>query len=136
MKTLFRSGRGMFDLILIGIGTGNPEHLTGEGRRAIVQADLILIPRKGSKKSDLADLRRQIVDQVRPDGAQVVREFDLPTRDPGLHPTNDDPKPAVIDEIELGATFSYFGEFNFTFGWRVAWNYAGRQHGPIFAARF
>jgi precorrin-6A synthase len=74
----------MFELLLIGIGTGNPDHLTGQGRRAIAEADLILIPRKGETKSDLADLRRQIVDHVRVDGQNVVAEFDLPTRDPAL----------------------------------------------------
>lgn len=74
----------MFELLLIGIGTGNPEHLTGEGRRCIAAADLILIPRKGPKKSDLADLRRQIVAHVCPDGTAPIAEFDLPVRDPDL----------------------------------------------------
>jgi len=74
----------MTELFLIGIGTGNPGHLTGEGRRTIAEADLILIPRKGPKKSDLADLRHQIVAHVCPDGSAPVAEFDLPTRDPDL----------------------------------------------------
>ena len=74
----------MTELFLIGIGTGNPGHLTGEGRRTIAEADLILIPRKGPKKSDLADLRHQIVAHVCPDRSAPVAEFDLPTRDPDL----------------------------------------------------
>ncbi len=74
----------MTDLLLIGIGTGNPDHLTGEGRRAIAEADLILIPRKGPDKSDLADLRRQIVRTVRGDAEDAVVEFDMPVRDPDL----------------------------------------------------
>ncbi len=38
-------------LTLIGIGTGNPDHLTLEAVRAINAQDLILIPRKGERIS-------------------------------------------------------------------------------------
>lgn len=70
----------MDSLTLIGIGTGNPDHLTFEGARAIQEAITILIPRKGDEKSDLADLRRQIVDKVVVgDGPEII-EFDLPVR--------------------------------------------------------
>lgn len=70
----------MDSLTLIGIGTGNPDHLTFEGARAIQEATTILIPRKGGGKSDLADLRRQIVEKVVVgDGPQII-EFDLPVR--------------------------------------------------------
>jgi precorrin-6A synthase len=64
---------------LIGIGTGNPDHLTGQAVRALNGADLILIPRKGDAKSDLADLRRTIVAQV-VTGAVRVAEYDVPVR--------------------------------------------------------
>ncbi|MFN4202248.1 MAG: precorrin-6A synthase (deacetylating) [Tabrizicola sp.] len=69
----------MTTLSLIGIGTGNPDHVTGEAIRALNAADLILIPRKGQAKSDLADLRRQILAQVltRP---VPVAEYDVPQR--------------------------------------------------------
>jgi precorrin-6A synthase len=50
----------MIDLTLIGIGTGNPDHLTAQARRAMAGADLILLPRKGSDKADLIDLRRTL----------------------------------------------------------------------------
>ena len=70
----------MDSLTLIGIGTGNPDHITFEGARAIQEATTILIPRKGGGKSDLADLRRQIVEKVVVgDGPQII-EFDLPVR--------------------------------------------------------
>ncbi|HLS18248.1 MAG TPA: precorrin-6A synthase (deacetylating) [Paracoccaceae bacterium] len=72
----------MIDLWLIGIGTGNPAHLTLEGRRGIRDAGLILVPRKGSDRSDLADLRHQILRDCET-GAQVI-EFDMPVRDPVL----------------------------------------------------
>jgi precorrin-6A synthase len=44
-------------------------------------ADLILLPRKGSSKSDLADLRRDILLQVLTTAVQVV-EYDVPQRVP------------------------------------------------------
>lgn len=71
----------MRDLTLIGIGTGNPDHLTLAGARAINGADLILVPRKGADKADLADLRRQILAGVLTNPATRVVEFDLPRRD-------------------------------------------------------
>ncbi|SIO32604.1 precorrin-6A synthase (deacetylating) [Rhodovulum sp. ES.010] len=71
----------MRELILIGIGTGNPDHLTLQGATAIRTADLILVPRKGADKADLADLRRAICARVLGgDDARIV-EFDLPKRD-------------------------------------------------------
>lgn len=70
----------MHELTLIGIGTGNPDHLTFQGAAAIRDADLILIPRKGSDKSDLADLRLTICDRVLGDKRPKIIEFDLPKR--------------------------------------------------------
>ncbi|MEL6464982.1 MAG: precorrin-6A synthase (deacetylating) [Pseudomonadota bacterium] len=71
----------MKQLFLIGIGTGNPDHLTGEARRVMVEADLFLVPRKAGK-DDLADLRTQIIAEVR-EGAPVAL-FDMPVRDEAL----------------------------------------------------
>lgn len=68
-------------LTLIGIGTGNPEHLTLQAIRAINAQDLVLIPRKGAGKADLADLRRSICDEVLTNPATQIVEFDLPVRD-------------------------------------------------------
>jgi len=71
----------VFELTLVGIGTGNPDHLTRQAARALSLADLILIPRKGETKADLADLRRAIcADAVTNPPTQIV-EFDLPVRD-------------------------------------------------------
>ena len=72
----------MTTLSLIGIGTGNPDHLTRQAIREINQADLILIPRKGADKADLADLRRAILAEVLTNPATRIAEFDLPLRDP------------------------------------------------------
>jgi precorrin-6A synthase len=69
----------MTTLHLIGIGTGNPDHVTGQAIRALNGADLILIPRKGEAKSDLADLRRQILSQVLTAPVPVA-DYDVPQR--------------------------------------------------------
>ena len=71
----------MFDLTLVGIGTGNPDHLTRQAIKALNAADLILIPRKGETKADLADLRRAICADVLTNPATRIVEFDLPQRD-------------------------------------------------------
>lgn len=71
----------MTTLSLIGIGTGNPEHLTLQAIREINAADLVLIPRKGEGKADLAELRRAILREVLTNPATRVVEFDLPVRD-------------------------------------------------------
>ncbi|WP_407184113.1 precorrin-6A synthase (deacetylating) [Bradyrhizobium centrosematis] len=73
----------MLTLSLIGIGCGDPGQLTHAAVQAINAADLILIPRKGTAKSDLADLRRTICADVLTNDKAVVAEFDLPVRDAG-----------------------------------------------------
>ena len=73
----------MLTLSLIGIGCGDPGQLTRAAIDAINAADLVLIPRKGSAKSDLADLRRTICADVLTNQATDIAEFDLPVRDAG-----------------------------------------------------
>ncbi|WP_168013376.1 precorrin-6A synthase (deacetylating) [Halomonas salinarum] len=83
----------MIHLSLIGIGTGNPEHVTLAGVRALREAELILLPRKGEARSDLVDLRRLLCRQLLDEAAHSrVVEFDLPRRD-----TRDDYLGAVDD---------------------------------------
>jgi precorrin-6A synthase len=69
----------MIRLSLIGIGTGNPDHLTRAAIRAMNDADLILLPSKGQAKSDLIDLRRAICAEVLTGETRIV-EFDMPVR--------------------------------------------------------
>lgn len=71
----------MWTLDLIGIGTGNPDHLTLAGVKAMQQADLILLPLKGDAKSELAEVRREICRRVLDPATPVLAEFDLPVRD-------------------------------------------------------
>lgn len=69
----------MVELTLIGIGTGNPDHVTFQGAQAIRAADLILIPRKGENKADLAGLREEIIVNVADTPPQIAY-FDIPKR--------------------------------------------------------
>ena len=71
----------MVKLSLIGIGCGDPEQLTLAAIGAINAADLILIPRKGEEKTDLAELRRDICARVLTNRSTRLVEFDLPVRD-------------------------------------------------------
>ena len=71
----------MIELTLIGIGTGNPDHVTAEAVQAMNAADLILIPLKGPEKTDLAELRRSLLARHLANAATQVVEFDLPLRD-------------------------------------------------------
>ena len=74
----------MLTLSLIGIGCGDPEQLTLAAIRAINAADLVLIPRKGANKSDLAELRQTICAQILSGDRPRLVEFDLPQRDASL----------------------------------------------------
>ncbi|MEM7496613.1 MAG: precorrin-6A synthase (deacetylating) [Pseudomonadota bacterium] len=70
----------MYELALVGIASGNPEHLTPEARRTLGAADVVLLPSKGEEKADLAGLRRALLDglgEPRP----VVAPFEMPMRD-------------------------------------------------------
>ncbi|BES71535.1 precorrin-6A synthase (deacetylating) [Marinobacter nanhaiticus D15-8W] len=72
----------MIELSLIGIGTGNPDQVTLAAVRALNEADLILLPRKGEAKADLVDLRRMLCQSLlEPEAPVNVVEFDLPVRD-------------------------------------------------------
>ncbi len=71
----------MIDLCLVGIGTGNPDHVTRQGIQALNAADLILVPRKGAGKTDLAELRLQLCKELVTNPATQVVGFDMPLRD-------------------------------------------------------
>ena len=70
----------MVALSLVGIGSGNPEHLTLQAIRRLESADVILLPRKGDEKTELADLRREIARDILSTSPKIV-EFDYPVRD-------------------------------------------------------
>jgi precorrin-6A synthase len=70
----------MRKLLVIGIGAGNPDHMTVQAISGLNRADVLFIPDKGAKKNDLAELRRQICDRfvTNPNSRRV--EFDVPVR--------------------------------------------------------
>jgi precorrin-6A synthase len=68
-------------LVIIGIGTGNPEHMTIQGINALNHVEVVFIPRKGAAKDDLADLRREICQRYVTNKTTRLVEFDLPVRD-------------------------------------------------------
>jgi precorrin-6A synthase len=67
-------------IFLIGIGTGNINHLTLEAVNTLNEVDLILIPKKTSDTSDLLNLRQDICKKVIKKRQQNIVEFDLPKR--------------------------------------------------------
>ena len=71
----------MIALCLVGIGTGNPDHLTLQGIAALNAADVILIPRKGDSKADLTELRESICAAVITNPGTRIVHFDMPLRD-------------------------------------------------------
>ena len=70
----------MIELLLIGMATGNPAHLTLQAVEELQRADLVLLPCKGDEKSDLIDARRTICSRFLQRDDHVVA-FDLPQRD-------------------------------------------------------
>ena len=78
----------MKKIVVIGIGAGNPEHMTVQAVGALNRADVLLIPTKGDEKAFLAEARREICDRflTNPDCrlldyAVPVRRAFRPTRD-------------------------------------------------------
>ena len=69
------------ELFLVGIGTGNPAHITIQAIQQLKAADILIIPRKGNSKSDLADLRHQICNELLAEDSPPLFEFDIPVRD-------------------------------------------------------
>ena len=67
-------------LTLIGIGTGNPDHLTRQAVIAMNAADLILLPHKGDDKAELAALRQSLCDAVLTEPPPAVAGFHMPVR--------------------------------------------------------
>jgi precorrin-6A synthase len=70
----------MRHILIIGIGAGNPEHITIQAINALNRADVLFIPTKGAKKTELAEVRREICARyvTRSDSRTV--EFAVPVR--------------------------------------------------------
>ncbi|EXL09970.1 precorrin-6A synthase (deacetylating) [Aquamicrobium defluvii] len=70
----------MRTLLVIGIGAGNPEHMTVQAIAALNRADVLFVPDKGVEKSDLSGLRHEICDRFVTNPASRRVGFDVPKR--------------------------------------------------------
>jgi precorrin-6A synthase len=68
-------------LLLIGIGIGDPDHLTVQAINALGRIDVLFVITKGPEKAELAELRSEICRRHRPDGGFRVVEIEDPDRD-------------------------------------------------------
>ena len=53
-------------ILVIGIGAGNPEHLTVEAINAMKSADAVMAMDKGDAKADLLGLRTYLLEKYAP----------------------------------------------------------------------
>lgn len=70
----------MKTILVVGIGTGSPEHLTIAAIEALNRADTLFVPDKGAAKADLADVRRTIIARF-VTGTQRQVSYEVPRRD-------------------------------------------------------
>ena len=68
-------------ILIVGIGAGNPEHVTVQAINALNRADVLFIPDKGAGKADLADLRRDIVRRYVTNPQSRMLGYSVPRRD-------------------------------------------------------
>ena len=68
-------------IYLIGIGTGNLNHLTLEAVKTLNNVDLILIPKKSSDTIDLLNIRLEICKTLITHSKYNITEFQIPIRD-------------------------------------------------------
>jgi precorrin-6A synthase len=70
------------EVLVIGIGSGDPAHLTGEAVAAMRRVDLFLVADKGEVKSDLVTLRTELCRTVLGHDGYRVLEVPDPPRGP------------------------------------------------------
>jgi len=70
----------MRKISLVGIGSGNPEHMTIQAINVLNRADVLFVPTKGAKKAELADVRREIIARYVTNPASRTVEFAVPER--------------------------------------------------------
>lgn len=66
---------------IIGIGAGDPDHLTIQAVKALNAVDVVFVPDKGSEKQDLKQLRMEICARHIDTPRCRIVTFDMPTRD-------------------------------------------------------
>ena len=68
-------------VFVIGIGAGSPDYMTVQAINALTQVSVFFVPDKGAEKSDLARLRREIIERFAKDADYRIVGFDNPVRD-------------------------------------------------------
>jgi precorrin-6A synthase len=71
----------MRKLIIVGIGTGNPEHLTIQAINALRTAQVIFVSDKGPQTAELTRVRKQLCDTYLAAGTYRVVEYAMPERE-------------------------------------------------------
>lgn len=71
----------MRKLYLIGIGAGNPEHITIQAIKALNAVDVFFFMDKGEAKHDLLDFRKQICDRYIDKNSYRIVQAEDPVRD-------------------------------------------------------
>ncbi|AYG62834.1 precorrin-6A synthase (deacetylating) [Rhizobium jaguaris] len=71
----------MRHIYIVGIGTGNPEHLTVQAINALNKVDVIFIPSKGAAKAELADVRKDICQRYVKSKAVRFIDYAVPARE-------------------------------------------------------
>ncbi|MDB5526028.1 MAG: cobF [Rhizobium sp.] len=71
----------MRHILIVGIGSGNPEHMTMQAINALNRADVLFIATKGANKVELADIRREIVERYVTNPRTRTVEYAVPVRD-------------------------------------------------------
>ncbi|HET8987685.1 MAG TPA: precorrin-6A synthase (deacetylating) [Humibacillus sp.] len=85
---------------VIGLGLGNPDHVTGEAARALATLDVLVVADGGGPSSDLAGARQAICDAFMPaDHAYRVVEVADPRSEPDAEPDTA-AYAAVIDALD------------------------------------
>jgi precorrin-6A synthase len=74
----------MKKLYVIGIGSGNPEHVTVQAIKALNKVDVFFVLNKGGAKSDLMRLRKEICELYITDASYRTVEILDPQRDPSI----------------------------------------------------
>jgi precorrin-6A synthase len=94
----------MRQILIVGIGSGNPEHMTIQAINALNSADVLFVPTKGAKKAELADVRREIITRYVSNPKSRTVEFAVPERRTGERTYNQsvDLWHAAIADIHAG----------------------------------
>ena len=72
----------MRKIFAIGMGTGNPDHLTVQAIGALRQVDVVFLVDKGSERADLSQIRREICERYIDNRAYRFVEIEDTPRDP------------------------------------------------------